>query len=83
MDGHHFTGQIHDSESGNDYFGARYYSNNTGRFMSPDPGWLLATDLSNPQTWNQYSYALNNPMTNTDPTGMDCVYFNATGDAAE
>ena len=34
---HHFTGQIHDQESGNDYFNARYYSNNTGRFMSTDP----------------------------------------------
>ena len=25
LDGHHFTGQVHDSTSGNDYFGARYY----------------------------------------------------------
>jgi hypothetical protein len=45
-----------------------------GRFMSPDPGWFLAADLSNPQTWNQYSYVLNNPLTNTDPSGMECVW---------
>ena len=32
----HFTGKERDSESGNDYFGARYYSSTTGRFLSPD-----------------------------------------------
>jgi len=78
-----FTGKERDSESGNDYFEARYYGSNMGRFLSPDPGWFLAADLSNPQAWNQYSYGLNNPLTNTDPMGLDCVYFNATGDASE
>jgi len=38
----HFTGKERDSESGNDYFGARYYSSAMGRFMSPDPSGLLA-----------------------------------------
>ncbi len=33
---HHFTGKERDTESGNDYFGARYYSSQMGRFMSPD-----------------------------------------------
>jgi len=32
---HHFTGKERDTESGNDYFGARYYASNTGRFMCP------------------------------------------------
>jgi RHS repeat-associated protein len=31
-----FTGKERDAESGNDYFGARYYSSALGRFMSPD-----------------------------------------------
>ena len=31
-----FTGKERDSESGLDYFGARYYGSNMGRFMSPD-----------------------------------------------
>jgi RHS repeat-associated protein len=31
-----FTGKERDAESGNDYFGARYYSSSMGRFMSPD-----------------------------------------------
>ena len=37
-----FTGKERDSESGNDYFGARYYGSSMGRFMSPDPSgyWL-------------------------------------------
>ena len=32
----HFTGKERDTESGNDYFGARYYASNMGRWMSPD-----------------------------------------------
>ena len=31
-----FTGKERDTESGLDYFGARYYRSNMGRFMSPD-----------------------------------------------
>jgi RHS repeat-associated protein len=31
---YHFTGKERDTESGNDYFGARYYSSNMGRFFS-------------------------------------------------
>jgi RHS repeat-associated protein len=30
-----FTGKERDTESGNDYFGARYYSSAMGRWMSP------------------------------------------------
>ncbi|HET6207769.1 MAG TPA: RHS repeat-associated core domain-containing protein, partial [Terracidiphilus sp.] len=30
------TGKERDSESGNDYFGARYYASTMGRFLSPD-----------------------------------------------
>jgi RHS repeat-associated protein len=38
---HHFTGKERDAESGNDYFGARYYASSMGRWMSPDwsGGW--------------------------------------------
>jgi hypothetical protein len=51
--------------------------------MNPDPGWFFASRLENPQTWNQYSYALNNPLTNTEPDGYDCVYLNDAGTGAE
>jgi hypothetical protein len=40
-----------------------------GRFMSPDP--LLSSGRpGNPQTWNRYTYAGNNPLRNIDPTGL-------------
>jgi RHS repeat-associated protein len=32
----HFTGKEHDAESGLDYFGARYYQSQTGRWLLPD-----------------------------------------------
>jgi RHS repeat-associated protein len=66
----HFTGKIHDAESGLDYFGARYYASNDARFLTPDPAGLHAIKLANPQTWNLYVYTLNDPLRYTDPTGM-------------
>ncbi|HXW63059.1 MAG TPA: RHS repeat-associated core domain-containing protein, partial [Candidatus Acidoferrales bacterium] len=64
-----FTGKERDSESGLDNFGARYKSPSAGRFVGPDPAGLLAVSLKNPQTWNLYTYAMNNPLRYTDPTG--------------
>jgi RHS repeat-associated protein len=66
----HFTGQIHDQETGNDYFNATYYSNSTGRFLSPDPSGLTYADPTNPQSLNLYSYVNNNPLFFLDPSGL-------------
>lgn len=63
-----FTGKERDTESGNDYFGARYYASTMGRFMSPDP---FGGHLEYPQSLNKYAYVMNNPLRYTDPTGMD------------
>jgi RHS repeat-associated protein len=65
------TGKQRDYESGLDNFGARYFGggNNLGRFMTPDP-LLNSGHPDNPQSWNRYTYALNNPLTITDPTGL-------------
>src|SRR5205807_8605736 len=64
-----FTGKERDSETGLDYFGARYLSNSMGRFVTPDP--LLNSGKPwDPQSWNRYSYVLNNPLRYTDPTGL-------------
>jgi RHS repeat-associated protein len=70
---HHFTGKERDSESGNDYFGARYYASSMGRFLSPD--WSATEDpvpyakLDDPQSLNLYGYVNNNPLSKTDSDG--------------
>jgi RHS repeat-associated protein len=66
----HFTGKERDTESGLDYMEARYYGSSMGRFMSPDPILSSAHD-DDPQTWNKYAYARNNPLRYSDPTGLD------------
>jgi RHS repeat-associated protein len=70
---HHFTGKERDSESGNDYFGARYYASSMGRFMSPDWSTKVApvpyAKLDNPQSLNLYAYVGNNPLVRIDPDG--------------
>jgi RHS repeat-associated protein len=63
-----FTGKERDAESGNGYFGARYYASSMGRFLSPDPTFQSALS-ADPQTWNRYTYALNNPLAIIDPNG--------------
>ena len=56
-----FTGKERDAESGLDYFEARYMSAAQGRFMSPDPE-NAGAFAGNPQSWNAYSYVVNNPL---------------------
>ena len=63
------TGQKRDNETGLDYFGARYFSSTLGRFTRPDPLYSSGRP-ANPQTWNRYAYALNNPLRYTDPFGL-------------
>jgi RHS repeat-associated protein len=52
-----------------DYMHARYYSPVLGRFLSTDPHLDVKRAMSNPQSWNRYSYVENKPMILTDPTG--------------
>jgi RHS repeat-associated protein len=90
-DPYKFTGKERDTESGNDYFGARYYGSSMGRMLSPDSG--VDQHPENPQSWNLYSYGLNNPLMYTDPTGeyvcgsgvtqSMCDNFQKTLDAAQ
>jgi RHS repeat-associated protein len=65
--GYKFTGKERDTETGLDYFGARYNASTMGRFMSPDP---VAGEAASPQSLNLYSYVRNNPLKFIDPTGM-------------
>ncbi|MGJ5814500.1 RHS repeat domain-containing protein [Paludibaculum fermentans] len=71
-----FTGKMRDTETavisnetGLDYFNARYYWAVLGRFTSPDEP-FNDQDPLNPQSWNLYSYVLNNPLRYTDPDGQ-------------
>jgi RHS repeat-associated protein len=70
-----FTGKERDAESGNDYFGARYYASSMGRFLSPD--WSAKVEpvpyakLGDPQSLNLYAYVLNNPLVRFDPDGHE------------
>lgn len=65
--------------------GARHYSSAMGRFMSPDydafedgpPEGIPYAGLSNPQSFNLYGYVRNNPLSNADPDGHDCIYADA------
>jgi RHS repeat-associated protein len=64
-----FTGQQHDEETGLDYFWARNYSSNLGRFLSVDPQNAGAAG-SRPQSWNAFAYVENSPCNLHDPTGL-------------
>jgi RHS repeat-associated protein len=83
---YHFTGKERDAESGNDYFGARYYASSMGRFMSPDwssnPVSIPFARLDNPQSLNRYSYVGNNPLSHFDPYGHLGCPGGATQDVA-
>ena len=67
-----YDGTAADRLVGLDYFGARYFSGAMGRFTSPDEP-SADQHPSDPQSWNLYSYARNNPLRYFDPTGRDCV----------
>lgn len=64
-----FTGKELDAETALTYSAARYYRSSLGRFSTADP-FNLAGRRTNPQTWNAYSYALNNPLRFVDPSGL-------------
>jgi RHS repeat-associated protein len=70
-----FAGMDGDTESNTEHAQFRQYSQNQGRWFSPDP-YYGSYDFTNPQSFNRYAYALNNPVSNIDPSGLSCV----TGD---
>ena len=64
-----FTGKERDFETGLDYFGARYYRAEVGRFSTVDPVVTFDENLVDPQRWNRYAYVRNNPLKYVDPDG--------------
>src|SRR5262249_17004722 len=78
-----FTGKERDAETGLDYFGARYYSNGLGRWVTPDwsgtPVPVPYADLIDPQTLNQYGYVRNIPTSKADIDGHDWPSWSDVG----
>jgi RHS repeat-associated protein len=68
-----FEGKERDTETGNDDFGARYYSNRFGRWLSADwssvPVPVPYANLTNPQTLNLYSMVSDDPESFADLDG--------------
>ena len=58
-----FIGKERDTETGYDYFGARYYDSRVSVWLSPDP--LFEKHLQ----WCPYNYVLRNPFVLIDPDG--------------
>jgi RHS repeat-associated protein len=68
-----FEGKERDTETGNDDFGARYYSNRFGRWLSADwsstPVAVPYANLTNPQTLNLYAMVSDDPESTADLDG--------------
>lgn len=61
-----FTGHEHIDEVGLIHMNGRVYDPQLGRFLSADP---FVQSPTNSQSYNRYSYAWNNPLKYTDPSG--------------
>src|SRR5205814_1208455 len=78
----HFTQKERDNETGLDYFGARYYASSQGRFTGADN--IVYSKTVDPQTWNQYTYCRNGPLSRIDVDGHNWfLVHHKKGDAWE
>lgn len=66
-----FTGKERDIEIGLDYFGARYYNAEIGRWVTRDPISDKYPHLS------PYNYSANNPIAFLDPNGLEIIISEA------
>ncbi len=88
-----YAGTRHDEETDLNLMNARYYEGPRGQFISQDPTFLAMGDvreftkhtplsqeiyLRDPQRFNSYSYAGNNPIKNKDPEGKDYIEVNGS-----
>ena len=68
-----FEGKERDTETGNDDFGARYYTSRFGRWLSADwsnvPVPVPYANLTNPQTLNLYAMVSDDPESFADLDG--------------
>jgi RHS repeat-associated protein len=68
-----FTEKERDTETEYDYFGARYYDSELGRWLTVDPM------VDSYPEWSPYSYAGTNPLNAIDINGMEWVYIFVPG----
>jgi RHS repeat-associated protein len=76
-------GQYTDPETNLSYLQARYYDGSKGELLSEDPVFLgdpKQQVLTDPQSLNSYSYANDNPITKSDPTGRQFCEDACVGD---
>lgn len=67
-----FTGgEQHDTETGLDTYKFRSYNSKLGRWMSPDPSGEHYANLDNPQSFNLYTYVINDPLKYLDQLGLE------------
>jgi RHS repeat-associated protein len=80
-----YTGLPQDTENSSVHATYRNLSTTQSRWLRPDP-YNGSYDITNPQSFNRYFYAMNNPLARPDPTGLDddcgltCVGENGGGD---
>jgi RHS repeat-associated protein len=77
-----YIGQYSDPETNLSYLQARYYDGSKGEFLSEDPVFLgdpKQQTLTDPQSLNSYSYANDNPVIKSDPTGRAYLELSAAG----
>ncbi len=76
-----YTGQYSNvGDFGLMFYNARWYDPYLNRWTQPDS---IVPDSNNPQAWDRYGYALNNPIRYNDPTGhRNCEEdgYNCPGD---
>ena len=66
-----YTGQWDVTDLGLMDYKARFYDPALGRFTQPDS---IIPNAADPQSWDRYSYVVNNPLRFTDPSGRSsCV----------
>ena len=51
---------------------SREYQTTQSRWISPDPAGMAAANPANPQPWNRYAYALNNPLAGKGVRSLFC-----------
>ncbi len=72
-----YNGKEFDEETGNYYYGARYYDPRTSIWLSVDP------EFAKFPSWSPYNYTLNNPINLIDPDGRSpkppAYYMNSQG----